>query len=785
MGLISTTIPNLVNGVSQQPSPLRLPSQGHAQINCLDSVVDGKKKRPATSHRALLASGNIGSAYCHTINRDISERYEVIITDGDLKVFKLDGTEKTVAFPDGKTYLDVDVAAEDFAAMTVADYTFIVNKTRIVAMLDAEVSASPDRGGEALVFIKQATHDTDYTLNVNDSSVYFQHTFVTGSTGKVSTTNIANQLMTSMAGSLGSGWTLTLKQSCIHIRRNDGANFNCWIEDSRGNTHTTVAVKTVQQFSKLPTCAPRDFVCEVVGDNTSDFDNYFVKFQPNNDDEDFDEGVWIETVKPGIAWELDPTTMPMALIRESDGTFSLEEMDWGNREAGDETSAADPSFVGRTLNDIFFFEKRLGFLSDENAIMSRPAYFFDFFPEGVTLLSDANPIDSPASNTKVSILHHAIPWSKGVLFFSDQTQFELESDGILSPKNAPIKPLTNFESNIHAKPAAAGKNVFFAIDRGDYNGIMEYYIEPESETKDAAEITAHVAKYVPAGVFKLAASSNLNTLLALTTGEPNTMYVYRYYWSGTEKLQSSWSKWTLNGATILNGDFIESELYLVVQRGDGVYLEVMNLAPGYADDGESIEFHLDRKITATDCTVTYDSDTDLTTFILPYTIAADDDFSVVTRGTGGGSALTVASQTATAIRVRGDYSTTGVFIGENYSARYTFSHQSLKEQTANGGKAIVTEGRLQLRTMSLLYEDSGYFRVEVTPLHRDTGSFPMLGLLGAVTLGQTTIGDGTFRFPVWSKANQVAIEVVDDTFLPFRLVSAGWEGYYHTRSKRL
>ena len=46
MPLVSRTIPNLVQGVSQQPEVLRLSSQATVQLNGFSSVVEGLKKRP-------------------------------------------------------------------------------------------------------------------------------------------------------------------------------------------------------------------------------------------------------------------------------------------------------------------------------------------------------------------------------------------------------------------------------------------------------------------------------------------------------------------------------------------------------------------------------------------------------------------------------------------------------------------------------------------------------------------------------------------------------------------
>ena len=56
MPLITRTIPNLVQGVSQQPEILRLNSQATSQVNGFSSVVEGLKKRPPTNYLATIST---------------------------------------------------------------------------------------------------------------------------------------------------------------------------------------------------------------------------------------------------------------------------------------------------------------------------------------------------------------------------------------------------------------------------------------------------------------------------------------------------------------------------------------------------------------------------------------------------------------------------------------------------------------------------------------------------------------------------------------------------------
>ena len=96
MPLISRTIPNLVQGISQQPEILRLNSQATSQVNGFSSVVEGLKKRPPTTHIAKISSTTIGNAYVHTINRDTSERYIVVVKNCSILVYDIAGNAKTV-----------------------------------------------------------------------------------------------------------------------------------------------------------------------------------------------------------------------------------------------------------------------------------------------------------------------------------------------------------------------------------------------------------------------------------------------------------------------------------------------------------------------------------------------------------------------------------------------------------------------------------------------------------------------------------------------------------------
>lgn len=793
--LVSSTIPNLISGVSQQPWNVRLPTQAEEQVNCTSSVTDFLKRRPATRHlariRDITAANGIA---CHHINRDDTEQYIVMADATGIYIFDLEGNAKTVSITGTGAAGYLAAAAttpnRDLRFLTINDYTFVLNRRVTVKPLP---DLSPKRPPEAIVFIKQASYNTTYSINLNGTA--YSTTTEDGvapadqPADKLSSLDICNALAQQLPKET---FSVQTSNSTIWIRRHDGGDFTVKVQDSRSNTHTSVCKGKVQRFSDLPTVAPRGFITEIVGDASSSFDNYFCVFEPSDAGDAFGSGTWKETVKPGIPCKLDPATLPHALIRQADGTFTFGPLEWGERSCGDETSAPFPSFVGRTLNGLFFYRNRLSFLSGENVVMSEVGEFFNFFLTTVTTLVDSDVVDVAASHTKSSILHHAVTFSGGLLLFSDQSQFVLEHDTVLSNATVSVKPVTEFEASMRAAPVSSGKTVFFATDKGEWGGVREYITLPDnSDQNDASDITAHVPRYVRGNVSRLECSTNEDMLLVLSDQKRTSLWLYKYFWNGSEKIQSAWSRWDMCGE-VLSAAILNTGIYLIMQYGDGIYLEKMDITPGYKDEGETFEYCLDRKITEQDVTLgAYDAINKTTAITLPYDIPTGYTPVVVTR-TGGQDA---PGNLLRRVRVTGPRTLTvegpdahgkKLFIGIPYTSSYTFSTFAIREGD-NKGNAVTT-GRLQLRRLTLNCSNTGFLHMHVTPKCRPTSTHTFTGReLGHGTniIGAIPLYTGTISFPILSLNTQAEVKVGSDSFLPFALVNASWEGFYNTRNARV
>jgi hypothetical protein len=784
MALINRPISSLFNGVSQQPPSLRLPSQGELQENALSALVDGLKKRPPTIQGGDCRATLNADLYAHWINRDASNRFVAMFEDKSVEVYDLSGTSKTVNYKE-ETFNSIYNQAAVYTGakrkiiLPTGTTTINLKTTGITtATVIWEQSATGVFGGEETT-VRTDTTDTD--ASVSWTNGYWIRARISAWTAGTITAEVKAKDITylDVTTPRTDFQVVTVADYTFIINRNYTVEM---FETLRAGAVTG----SVQLFSDLPATPSTGDLYEVAGDPNTQLDSYYVEY---------DGSVWRETDKPGIKYAFNPQSMPHLLVHDqATDEFTFQEAAWSERGVGDAATSPEPSFVGRTLNDIFLHKNRLGLLADENCILSGASDFFNFWRGTATAVLDGDVIDVAGSGNKVSVLEHAVPFDEALILFSEQQQFTLTSNNTLTPQSAAITPTTEFEASITAKPVGVGNNVYFALEKGNYTGVREYFVNENDVSKDAAEITAHVPRYIPKDVFLLAGSTTEDVVVAGTLEERNALYVYKYYWGGdgNKKLQSSWSKWTLDPAAIILGAyFIGTKLYLLVQHpADGIWIESINLQSGLVSSGLPVFVHLDRRGQATG---TYDAGNDWTTWTIPYDVNVDQTTdgelqALLNANWAGreGELLTITRPTATTFRVAGqDLSAQAAFYGIKYIKRYRFSEQFVKDDKDPPNS--IAEGKLQLRRFILKYTQSGNFKVEVTPKARDMNTYVMSGKeVGDLNfkVGDIGVSSGEFVFPVLANSAQVTIDIVNDTFLPSVIQSAEWQGQYSLLSKR-
>ena len=830
MPVVSQSIPNFINGISQQTPTQRGINQATDQVNLQNNIVKGLSKRPPLEYIATLDSSNVfpNTTKLWNIQRDESNQYMCAFYDNGVKVYDLAGNEKTVSYPNGNTYLNSSNPKEDFKLVNIADYTFIANKS-IVPTADSTTSAA--KVEEFLVYAKTSNYGREYKVALKHPSmaqeleVIFQmpsgndattdsefrdtnkitdillkgtsSTHWNGSASQIGFKTIRTDTGATLSTTEGlsnySGisnyFTFESYDSVIYGKPTDGnANYTVSTSDGAGNASMYAIKDKIQDFTKLPYYGKDGVIIQVTGDEGDTLSDYFVKFEGN--------GIWNECIAPATSVGLTDTTMPHALINNNNGTFTFKKLDWNDRICGDATTNADPSFVGKAIQNLTFYKSRLGILSGENLILSENASYFNFFATTSTQVLDTDPIDIAASGTQVNTLKNSVAFNETLLLFSDTAQYKLASGGdTITPTSAILNEVSVFEHDDSVTPVAAGKFAYFCQSRNNNTAVREYYADDDTLTNDGLDISVTVQSLIPANPYQIISNTIEDTLLflvsdtkdgtvapasvgsAVTPTNADTIYVYKYFFDKGEKVQTAWSKWTFNGVKILGGMTSDSFVYLFTAEGQDTKLFKIDLR-NLEDTTVGFNVHLDlrKKVTGT-----YSAVTGLTTVTSPYGVKAG--LIAVDATNGSNYALTYVS--GSNYTLVGNH--TNVYIGVPYESLYTLSPQYIREDTGRGLMAI-TSGRLQIRTINFDFENSGYFQVEVSPENRSTNTTYMNGyIIGTAgsTIGTPAISSGTLRVPVQCRNTDFTLNIKSSSHLPMFIASAEVEGYYHRRSRRM
>ena len=600
--------------------------------------------------------------------------------------------------------------------------------------------------------------------------------------------------------------------------------------DARGNTLMSGFSNQVTNITELPSTSWEGYTVLVAPDGSSDQSSYYLTFNAENTTTNgtFGRGVWEEAAGWGARGLLEDNTMPHAFIyyknangltrftfqpfsgtTYTDSTVSISLPGWTNRLAGDETELPGPSFVDHTINDIVFFKNRLGFVSGENVILSEAGDYYNFWQQSALQVTDSDPIDLTAVSNDVSTLNYALQQQDELVLFSNENQFRLYSgDNVtFSPETASVGRISSISMESKVKPEQVGPQVLFPVKNGDFTGFHTFITTDRTvgiNLGQTAVITETVPQYIPKNIESLAVSRTDQYLIALSKEDPDSLYVYQFFWEASggslTNRQNAWHKWTFPNKNIHWCDFVEGTLFKLASYINGAnteyYLEGLNAARPPQESTDL--FLLDRQISSSITTdigtasFSYSPATNKTTVTLPYKTVNPSQFVVIKQNAASGSESqkrwivannVPAGVTSFVCDSLGDFSASSWVFGEKFT--FTFQPPQLMpySRTATENTFIGNRtGRLQLRYVDVYYNDSRYFTVEVTPKFRDTviNEFdrrdPLNGNI--VISEEEPFEEAKFRAYIQSKNDQVTVELVNDSIDQAKFIALEWTGLY-------
>jgi hypothetical protein len=797
-------VPNLIQGISQQAPALRRDSQCEAQYNCLNSAKDGAVSRNGGDLIKFRGGEDWSGAFVHEITRGTTEHYLLVIKEGMPRVINLHTGEDCSLTIEGSA--GAYLSGSDYCAQTVDDTTFIANRAIIPAM---GTTVSPSRPHEALVFFKAGDYSMTFTMNIVYAGTTYTYTYTTpdnsasGNYAYIHTNQLAATFFraltgattaigsggdvvgaattTTSDGTLPAGFGVQLKGNLLRIFRTDAKDFTIAVSDGAGDANIKAFKGSVSKFSDLPKGGFPGMLFAVSGTDKDAADDYYVAYVADTAGA---TGVYQEATGPGVHTSLDASTMPHALVNTGVNAFTFRAFSWSARICGDEDTAPDPYFVGRRIESLFFARSRLGILTEPAFDMSKAKrYTQTYFPDTKQTLLDTAPISyMVAAGEEAALLRKVVKINEGLYLWAQRAQFRISSgNDPLTESTIDVKESTAYEFAEDATPLPMGASLYFATEPGDYANILQLFFENGLPVGDV-NVTAHVEELIPAGVRKLVGSMTRRILFVQSSGAPSSLYVYNWLQQGSETVQSAWNIWTLPAGSILWCSVYKKDLQVLLQRPSGVALLSFPLSTTHVDEGGVYATQVDLRITEAGCTIVWDPDTQLTTITTPIPYLSDEAglVQMVVRTSGSrfnrGRRMEVVSVSGSTVAVRGNLTDHEFYLGLTRDARRTESQFHIR-----GESGEYPTDTLTVQAVKLGYHRTLYTRIESTNRSGKAAITSVSAIEGRQVgtaqseLGPPVLRNGTLRHTVNRRADEVTLELINDSPFPSAWRSLAWE----------
>jgi hypothetical protein len=814
MTSVSQRIPNFIGGVSQQADEKMLLGQVKDALNCYPDITLGMLKRPGGKFLGRLASltaNTADNAAWFSMFRDNQEKYIATISSvGVIRVWNLlTGLAGTVTYPSGKqASIESYLTATDYRSLktiTINDFTYIVNSEKVVT---TKAAPSWNAKRQATIVVTGIEHHVTYTVKIGGSTFSYTTPGPGGGGGGGGSLTI-DQVMTGISSSITSGFsTKTIIDNTIYLTFSSSTN----VSGYAGPTGKDLRVfqDSVDTFSRLPEQGTNGQVVKI-NNTTASQDDFYLKFVA--DDGVGGKGYWEETIAPNVSTGLNEDTMPIALIRTSvspltfratflDGSETINNLPLLGepRLVGDDESNSHPSFVNHTIQDIFLFNNRLGFLTEDNVSMSQAGDYYNFYHKTATTLTAADPIDLSCASIKPATIRSVVPITQGLLLFSDSQQFLMEAEnGAWTPANCTINTIANYECDRYIKPVDLGSTVLYASRNQSWSRVFEIFTRGQRETPTVTETTKIVPEWVPQNITDSVGSAQ-NGLWVASGRTSKNLYIYRFYEQGDERPMAAWVKWLLP-SNVIHTSIQNDVLYILTSGTEGYtviqYKLVLSPSTGGLLNslGNAVDPHLDSWCEVTDNSMvspvpptapTYSNTTSVTKVYLPTYFNTTKVIRFVVGLLKTGSPGTQSGYTnvatlatdggGTYFTIPGDVTNNYIYVGYEYQMEITLPRYYYSMgQAGVDFTAVTTTSRMSFYTG--LGGDI-YFNIK----DRSRPEWSSIG--GAQIADFYTANTSPFRdayvykVPIYQRPDNYTMKVTSNTPFPVSLVSMQWEGQY-------
>lgn len=814
-------------GVSQAPAQVRLPTQAEAIENAIVAVPEGFQPRPPFVYLdTVLSSGARTDCLFEGIpeRKDTPEVFLLINTEGSDRIARVFNAATLAAetlnvTAAAQTYLNAGspVPATDIRTLTVADFTFILNRKQTIAKEAATVAGRPF---EALIWVRQSAYGRTYKVTVTPTSgtpvtvSYLTPTGATAaSTAFIDTDVIAKILVdgvgappdggvisaTALDDLVAQGFTVTSFGAVVYLSH-PSIDFTVDVEDGQSGLALLAVKDKVQRFSDLPAKAVDGFIVRIGQESADEADDFFVVF---NVTAGSGTGVWEETIAPGAEVGLDPETMPLALTYDG-ADWDLDVQPWSQRLVGDEDLSPDPGYVGGVIEDMSFWRSRLAFIYDEGVQLAASDDPFRVYPSTLSAVLDSDPVELVSPFPGSSALRYGTPFDNRLVLSGENVHLYVQADGLVTPQTTSIDILFKSAFKREIRPLPSKTRLYYAALKGkNYSSVNEVFIDKTTDTTEPEEMTRVVPRYLPADIDRAAnCDVQFMSIFGSSASTELTLHIYRYSRETTERLQNAWSKWALP-FPLAGMFFRDTRLTAVVKDGALLHVVEADCTPGLLDPhvDATMLTHWDMRCDESQLSFNFDAIAGTTAITLPFTPSADTSASVAAPGGQGGPLFGMDDEPLDAFQgqiidvvsfdaptktlvVNGDWSDCPLFVGQKYASRWRPS----KIFPPGPDGQPIRSGRTTVQRLLFDLANTGYLRFEIRAADRPVSTMEFQGYIwDSPESDPTKPPDSSIPFgvPVHCHNEFLTIDVINDSHFGCKALGFEWLGKVNPKAQRI
>lgn len=536
-----------LQGVSQQVARERLDGQVTAQDNMLSDSVTNLRRRPGVEFKGNYAIAGATSNSMMGWNTDIGgTKINVLLNINTGILYFIDPNYAFTQSLDTGGYL----AAADRSniQVTTVGSQFVMGNLARTPVLGAPITgqSTTQRG---FFFIRTGAFDFEYNVTVTSSAGTTTATFRTPpNDGIVRTpTNVEQSspsyICLQLSNQLNAGGLIGAVPTGAY----------CYMDTFGVGSHGTNVTVTsslnsiyVQGSGNSYIEEPKDLPAYL-----SDFaDGYVIAttslrvpvyFQYSKT-----RRAWLECGIAGSPGSL--INMPIIVQRNSAGTaWEMDLAAYEGRYAGDDISNPTPNFVGSPMTGLGSFQGRLVILCGSMVNMSGSGRLHRWFRSTLTEVVDSDPIQVGSSANSSAAYRYCVPFNKDLILFSEKYQALIPAGNqVVTPRNATVVITSQYDGDMTAGPIPMGRTLMYPAPRSqDFYGVLEMVPSQYTDSQFvSSDVTAHIPKYMPGRCRWAVNSAVANLALFGSTNDKFSATVHEYLWSGSDKVQQAWHKWT-------------------------------------------------------------------------------------------------------------------------------------------------------------------------------------------------------------------------------------------------